>query len=179
MVNQKFTPIDSKKSIPASLTDIRQLFRRYLVEDWEPVPGETDRSYSIRYLQAGAWETISSRLQPTKEQNLRQCYQVIQYILLWGSRGVSGVRQGVTFIHGGIELANPDRPGDSLAEAYATLGVEQIASMEEIHATYLTKIKFSHPDGVQDPEEKLIRGERTQRLNVAMETIEKNRGKGS
>ncbi len=176
MVNQKFEPINTNKTIPESLGDLRKLFSRYDVEDWEPIPGEADRSYEVRYLQAGQWASISSNLQPTKEQNLRQCYQVINYLFLWGSRGVGGVRQGVTFISGGIEAVNPARPSDSLAESYSTLGVEPENDLEEIQGVYRTKIRFTHPDRVQDPEEKRIRQERTKRLNVAMEAIEKSRG---
>ncbi len=65
--------------------DLRMLFRRYDIEDWEPIPGESDRSYPVRYLQGGQWTTISSLVQPTKEHNLRHCYQVIQYLFLWTS----------------------------------------------------------------------------------------------
>ncbi len=47
--------------------------------------------------------------------------------------------------------------------------------MEEVTSVYHAKIKYAHPDGAQDPEEKRIREQRTQRLNLAYEAIEKAR----
>ncbi len=52
-------------------------------------------------------------------------------------------------------------------EAYATIGVEPTVSMEEVTSVYHAKVKFAHPDGTQDPEEKRVREDRTKRLNLA------------
>lgn len=42
-------------------------------------------------------------VQPIREHNLRQYYQVIQYLFLWASRGVAGVSKGGGFHpHGGL-----------------------------------------------------------------------------
>ena len=41
----------------------------------------------------GQWLAISSHIQPTSAQNLRQGDQTIQYLLLRGARGVGGVSQ--------------------------------------------------------------------------------------
>jgi len=100
--------------------------------------------------------------------------QVIQYLFLWASRGVGRVSKGVTFIHGGFATVGA-QPEDRMAEAYATIGVEPTVSMEEVTSVYHAKVKYAHPDGVQDPEEKRIREQRTQRLNLAYEAIEKAR----
>ena len=54
------TVIETKKTIPETLADLRMLFRRYDREDWEPISGESNCSYSVRYLQGGPWTTISS-----------------------------------------------------------------------------------------------------------------------
>lgn len=169
------TTMETSKTIPETLADLRKLFARYDIEDWEPIPGDKDHSYGVRYRQAGQWVTISSLVQPTKAKNLRQCYQVIQYLFLWGARGVGGVSQGVTFIHGGLATTGNHQTEDVLAEAYATLGVEPTASMEEINSVFRTKSRFVHPDGVQDLDEKKVREQRSKRLNDAHDVIEKAR----
>ena len=87
----------SLQTFGETLADLRMLFSRDDIGDW-PIHGESDRSYSVRYLQGGQWTAISSLVQPTKDHNLRQCYQVIQYLFLWASRGVGGVSKGVTSI---------------------------------------------------------------------------------
>ena len=170
------TTMTSNKAVSDTLQDLRNLFSRYHIEEWEPIPSKVDLSYSVRYRQDDQWVLISSRMQPTKAKNLRQCYQVIQYLFLWTSRGVGGVSQGVTFIHGGLVRVGEAIDEDGLAEAYATLGVAPSDSMEEVNAVYRAKIKFNHPDGVQDPQEKSLREERSSRLNGAWEMVQKDRG---
>ena len=165
----------SNKSVSETLTDLRSLFKRYEIEEWEPIRSETDLSYTVRYRTAGQWIMIGSRSQSTRAKNLRQCYQVIQYHLLWASRGVSGISQGVTFIHGALVKVGPDTGDESLEEAYATIGVDSAAGMEEIGALYRTKMKFNHPDGTNDPEEKRQREERCKRLNHAWGLVQKAR----
>jgi DnaJ-domain-containing protein 1 len=169
------TMMISNKTVSETLQDLRILFNRYNVEEWEPVRSEQDLSYSVRYRKDGQWVTISSRLQATRAKNLRQCHQVIQFLFLWASRGVGGVSQGVTFIHGGLVRVGEGQDEDGMAEAYATLGVDPDDSLDEIGAVYRAKIKFNHPDGVQDPQEKRTREERTSRLNGAWGLIEKAR----
>ncbi len=94
---------------------------------------------------------------------------MIQYQFLWAERGVSGVTNGVTFIHGGLVK-------DNLAEAYAIVGVEASASLAEIQSVYRAKVQHQHPDKVTDPQEKRVREERIKRLNQAKDLIEKARG---
>ena len=169
------TTMTSNKTVSDTLQDLRSLFSRYKIEEWEPIPSKVDLSYSVRYRQDHQWVNISSRMQPTKAKNLRQCYQVIQYLFLWASRGVGGVSQGVTFIHGGLVRVGQAMDEDGLAEAYAILGVDSSDSLEEVGAVYRAKIKFNHPDGVQDPQEKQVMEERSARLNGAWTMIEKGR----
>lgn len=169
------TTMVSNKTVAETLQDLRQLFRRYDVEEWEPIRSEQDLSYAVRYRKDNQWVIISSRLQATRARNLRQCYQVIQYLFLWAARGVGGVSQGVTFIHGGLLRVGEAQDEDGLAEAYATLGVDASDSLEEIGMVYRAKIKFNHPDGIKDPQEKQVREERSSRLNGAWGLIEKSR----
>lgn len=166
------TTMTSNKTVSETLQDLRALFLRYDVEEWEPIRSEQDLSYAVRYRKDGQWVTISSRLQASRARNLRQCYQVVQYLFLWASRGVGGISQGVTFIGSALVKVGPDIINETLEEAYATVGVESSATMEEIAALYRTKMKFNHPDGVQDPDEKRQREERAKRLNLAYERIQ-------
>ena len=62
-----------------------------------------------------------------------------------------------------------------MSEAYATIGVEPTVSMEEVTSDYHAKIKYAHPDGTQDPEERRVREDRTKRLNLAYDAIQKAR----
>ena len=67
----------------------------------------------------------------------------------------------VTIIHGGLATVGA-QPENRMAEAYATIGVEPTVSMEEVTSVfYQAKIKYAHPDGTQDPEERRVREERT------------------
>lgn len=170
------TSMVSNKTVSETLTALRTLFNRYEIEEWEPIRSETDLSYAVRYRTAGQWIMIGSYSQSTRAKNLRQCYQVIQYHLLWASRGVTGISQGVTFIHGGLVKVGPDTGNESLEVAYATIGVDSIAGLEEIGALYRTKMKFNHPDGINDPEEKRQKEERCKRLNEAWGLVQKARG---
>jgi len=47
--------------------------------------------------------------------------------------------------------------------------------MEEVTSICHAKIKHAHPDGTQDPEERKAREDRTRRLNLAYEAIQKAR----
>ena len=72
---------------PETLADLRSLFGKYEIEDWEPIPGQEDHSYSVRYLRyakasAGAELTVlgceafpqeSCRLHLATEFNRLRC----------------------------------------------------------------------------------------------------------
>lgn len=62
-----------------------------------------------------------------------------------------------------------------LTETYATIGVEPMVSMEEVFSVYHAKIKYARPDGTQDLEGRKVREDRTKRLNLAYEAIQKAR----
>ena len=169
------TTMKSTKTIAETLADLRKVFSKYGIEDYEPVPSQTDNSYAVRYFQGGGWLTIASRMQPTKALNLRVCYSVIDSLFLWASRGVSGVSQGVTFIGTGLVKGGDVRGEDDLAEAYTTIGVDPGVSWGEVESVYKAKVRHVHPDGVQDPELKRVGEERLKRLNAAYELLEKHR----
>ena len=53
--------------------------------------------------------------------------------------------------------------------------MEPTVSMEEVTGVYHAKIKYAHPDGAQDPEERKVREDRTKRLKVANRAVQKAR----
>jgi hypothetical protein len=170
----KISVIDSEKTVSESLADLRKLFKSWGIEEWEPIPGEDGRSYSVRYLRNKQWTEIESMLQPTKAMNLRVCLQVVQYLKLWENRGVTGIAKGVTFM-GGMVVKEGGAKED-YEQSCAVLGVEPDASLEEVEKTYRLKTQFHHPDKFQDPEEKKQAEERFKRIDRAYNHIKKVKG---
>lgn len=164
----KISIIDSEKTVAETLVDLRKLFSDWSITDWEPIPGQDGRSYSVRYFR-GQWIEIKSELQPTKAHNLRVCYQVIQYMKLWENRGITGIAKGVTFVGGGLVPTREDANRENYEESCATLGVPSDASWEEIDRTYKLKVQFAHPDKGGDPE-------RFKRVQAAFEYLKKVKG---
>ena len=167
MGRSKFSVIQTEKTVSDSLADIRRLMKGWGVEDFEPIPGEDGRSYAVRYLRGGVWTEIRSRLQPTKAHNARQVLQVMQYLKLWGERGIEGRAPGGSFV-GGLVPTKPARD-ESFDEACATLGVEPTASMEEVERVWRVKVQFAHPDKGGD-------AERFKRIQKAYELIARVKG---
>jgi hypothetical protein len=170
----KISVIDSEKTVSESLADLRKVFKSWGIEEWEPIPGEDGRTYSVRYLKNKQWTEIKSQLQPTKAMNLRVCYQVITYLKLWENRGVTGISQGVTFV-GGL-VPSGDGAKEDYEQSCAVLGVDPTASMEEVEKTYKLKVQFAHPDRYQDPAEKKQAEERFKRIDRAYNHIKKVKG---
>ena len=48
-------------------------------------------------------------------------------------------------------------------------------TLQRTGSVYDAKIRYAHPDGAQDPEEKSVREDRTKRMNPAYEPIQKAR----
>ena len=156
----------TKKTVTETLSDIRKMFRGHGIEDHEAVPGE-GTAYSIRYFNSQTWVEIESRLQPTKAQNLRQCFQVIDSLLRWQVRGVSGLASGQAFMTNALVPTDTTHAKASeFVEACGTLGVDPDTSIEEIRDVYRVKAKRAHPDAGGD-------AERFKRLTRALEVIEK------
>lgn len=160
--------IDTAKTAQETLADLRKLMKDWGIEDYEPVPGEDGRSYTVRYLRGKVWMEVSSTLQPTKAQNLRAVYWAIHNLKTWGERGISGMASGVTFAG---ELVPTGRGSDreSFDEACEILGVDHDAPVNEVQKVYQIKVQRHHPDKGGDPE-------RFKRLNKAYELIIKVKG---
>jgi len=171
----KISVIDSDKTVSESLAHLRVLFGKWGIEEWEPIPGEDNRSYTVRYLKNKQWVEITSQLQPTKAMNLRVCYQVITYLKLWENRGVTGIAQGVTFV-GGLVTTENNADREDYEQSCAVLGVDSAASLAEVEGVYKTKVKFAHPDHFTDPEERKQAEERFKRIDKAYNYIKKVKG---
>ncbi|MBA7593735.1 hypothetical protein ES703_00666 [subsurface metagenome] len=157
--------IDTRKTVSQTLADLRKLFSRWEMEDWEPLPDETGPGYRVRYYRNRSWTEIGSFYQPSKAMNLRVCYQVIDNMLRWEARGVTGLIKGTAFMGGDLVTTTRSKT-ESFEEACATLGVDPESSFEEVRRVYQVKVQFSHPDKGGDPE-------RFKRIQKAFELIEK------
>jgi len=167
--------IKTKKTVSETLRELRQLFKRYGIEDWEPVPIDGGAGYSVRYLRGKNWTEITSVLQPSKAMNLRVCYQVIKNMFIWEARGVSGHVKGTAFM--GAELVtSTSTKSESFDEACAILGVDPGASLEEIERIYKVKSQYAHPDKFREPAEKEKATERFKRIQKAYELIKRIKG---
>ena len=168
--------IKTSKTVSQTLADLRRLFSRYEIEDWEPIPVEKGPGYTVRYFRNRIWTEIGSYYQPTKAMNLRVCFQVIDNMFRWEARGVSGLVKGTAFM-GGDLIPTEARATESFDEACAILGVEPDASWEEVDRVYKIKIQYAHPDKFPKPEEKKAAEARFKRINTAYELVKKVKAK--
>jgi hypothetical protein len=169
---QKPSTIKTDKTVSQTLADLRRLFRKQGIEDWEPLPAEQGPGYTVRYYRDRSWTEIGSFYQPTKGTNIRQCYQVIDNMFRWEARGITGLirtkGEGQAFM-GGELVATTKPQAESFDEACAIIGVEPDAPIEEVRKIYQIKVQRFHPDHGGDPE-------RFKRLQKAFELIEKVKG---
>lgn len=164
-MTERISIIKTQKTVSQTLADLRRLFRKWEIEDWEPIPAEQGPGYAIRYLRNNSWTEVGSYYQPTKAMNLRVCHQVIDYMFRWETRGVTGLIRGTAFMGG--ELVATRAPGrESFDEACAVLGIDPEASWDEIKRVYQVKVQYAHPDRGGDEE-------RFKRIQRAFEIIEK------
>ena len=110
--------IDTDKTVPDTLADMRRLFKEWGIEDWETFADDSGTGYTVRFLRGKTWTEIGSSLQPAKAQNLRVCYWVVHNLKTWGERGVTGLAQGVQFV-GGLVPTGKDTAKESYEEACA------------------------------------------------------------
>jgi len=167
--------IETSKTVSDTLADLRQLFFKWGIEDWEPIPVENGPGYTVRYFRSRSWTEIGSYYQPTKAMNLRVCYQVIDNMFRWEARGVSGLVKGTAFMGGDLVTTEGGKT-ESFDEACAILGVEPEASWEEIERTYKIKAQFAHPDTKQGEEEKKAAEARFKRIQKAYDLVKKVKG---
>lgn len=169
MTSERVSIIKTHKTVSQTLADLRTLFRKMGIEEWEPVPSEQGPGYSVRYYRNKSWTEIGSYFQPTKAMNLRVCYQVVDNMFRWEARGVTGVIRGTAFM-GGDLVATAGAGRESFDEACAVLGIDPEASWDEINRVYQIKVQYAHPDKPGGDEN------RFKRIQKAFEIIEKVKG---
>jgi len=168
--------IKTSKTVSQTLADLRRLFLKWAIEDWEPIPVEKGPGYTVRYFRNRSWTEIGSYYQPTKAMNLRVCYQVIDNMFRWEARGVTGLVKGTAFMGGELVATGTGRgERESVDEACAILGVAPEASWEEIDRVYSLKVLFCHPDKLVNasPEQKRAGEARFKRLTKAYDLVKK------
>ena len=169
--------IKTSKTVSQTLADLRLLFSKWGIEDWEPIPVEKGPGYTVRYFRNRIWTEIGSYYQPTKAMNLRVCFQVIDNMFRWEVRGVSGLVKGTAFMGGELVATERGaRESESFDEACAILGVEPETSWEEIDRLYKIKVQYAHPDKFTKPEEKKLAEERFKRIEKAYGLVKKVKG---
>lgn len=161
--------IQTNKTVSETLTELRELFKKQEIEDFESIPAATGLGYSVRYLRGSNWTEIGSTLQPSKADNLRVCFQVIDNMFRWEKRGVSGLVKGTSFIGGALVVTVKANERESFDEACGVLGIEPSASGEEIKRIFQVKAQYVHADhGGSD--------ERMKRLQKAYDLVMKVKG---
>lgn len=167
VMTERVSIIRTEKTVSQTLADLRRVFRKWDIEDWEPVPAEKGPGYAVRYFRNKSWTEIGSYFQPTKAMNLRVCHQVIDNMFRWETRGVTGLIRGTAFMGGDLVATGAGR--ESFDEACAVLGVDPEATWEEIKRVYQIKAQYAHPDKGGDEA-------RFKRIQRAFEIIEKVKG---
>lgn len=125
-------------------------------------PGAT-----IRYMRNGQWQSISCFGFPSRAQNLRQCYFLLDRLRIAEQNGVQ--YQGLTFTKEVAAVNGEQSRRQDLMEAYDILGAGPDDPVDLIKDIYRRKSMFYHPDRGGNPE-------KFKRLTEAYELIMKSRG---
>ena len=156
------------KDTSTTMRDLRHMFGKWDVEMWEPIPDQQRApGVTLRYYRAGSWQQVHCDAFPTRAQNLRQVYLLLDRLRIAEKNGVSYT--GLTSTR---ELVKASPEGESktrLQDAYFVLGVTPGDSMELIKVIYQKKASFYHPDHGGD-NDKFVQ------LQKAYETICEARG---
>ena len=144
--------LNTNKSWNDTLTDIRDEFRRWDVEDYLlPIKSECLKAgkVSLTFAVHGQWcKPECARWQKGHtphwlERNLRAIYLVIHAARLADQRGIGGLLAEVS-----KHLA---LPADPAIDPYAALGARPDASPEVLRHAYREAVKKHHPDVGGDP----------------------------
>jgi len=125
-------------------------------------PGAT-----VRYMRNGQWQSVSCYGFPTRAQNLRQCFLLLERLRIAEQHGVQ--YQGLTFTKDMATTSGETSRKEDLLDAYDTLGVSPDDPIELVKSVYSRKSQFYHPDKGGDPE-------KFKRLTKAYELVMKGRG---
>lgn len=121
----------------------------------------------VRYMRNGQWQEIACYGFPTRSENLRQCFLLLDRLRIAEQHGVQ--YQGLTFTKELATTTGEASKRESLLDAYDILGVSPDDPVDLIKDVYRRKSMYYHPDkGGSD--------EKFKRLTKAYELIMKTRG---
>jgi len=164
-------------TVPVDQTrrDIRHTFFKWEIDPsefeilWEEdlARGRRGPGARVRYYRNGSWQEMSCFGFPTRAENLRQCFLLLDRLRIAEQHGVRYA--GLTFTK---ELAAVDREQsrkEDLLEAYDILGAGPDDPIELVKDVFHKKCHFYHPDkgGTED---------KFKRLRAAYERICESRG---
>lgn len=163
--------------IDRTRADIRRQFSLWDIDpsEWEIVYQE-DRSSGriikqpgaiVRYMRGGTWQEIACYGYPSRAQNLRQCFFLLERLRIAEQNGVQ--YQGLTFTKEVATVNTENTRRQDIMDAYDFLGASPDDPIELIKEIYRKKSMYYHPDrGGTD--------EKIKRLNQSYELILKSRG---
>ncbi|KKM94732.1 hypothetical protein LCGC14_1195440 [marine sediment metagenome] len=165
-------------AVDQSRRDIRHAFAMWDIDPsefeilWEEERGGRGQIMKrpgaiVRYLRNSQWQTISCYGFPSRPENLRQCYLLLNRLRIAEQHGVQ--YEGLSH---STEVAAPDTASarrESILDAYDTLGAGPEDPLELIKDIYRRKSMYYHPDKGGD-------AEKFKRLTAAYELIMKSRG---
>jgi len=157
--------------------DIRDTFRKWDIDPSEfEILYEEDREGRqvirrpgaiVRYMRNSTWQTVACYGFPTRSENLRQCFLLMDRLRIAEQHGIQ--YQGLTY---STDLAAVDRESakkEGLLDAYDILGVGPDDPLELLKDVYRKKSNYYHPDKGGDPE-------KFKKLTNAYNLIMKSRG---
>lgn len=144
------TFLETKKTIPETLTDLDRLLRSVGITNWVPIASVRGPGYRVKFLWNGKWIPVTSTIQPTPESNLRMCYRALHHVFEMEARGVTGMVQKIT---SEMSMAvSRQEVGRPIEYDYAILGLNQSATLGDIKHAYNKLAMIDHPDTGGDTE---------------------------
>ncbi len=158
--------------------EIRDTFRKWDIDPSEfEIVWEEERESgriirrpgaTVRYYRAGTWQLVSCFAFYTRQENLRQCFLLLDRLRIAEQHGVQ--YQGLTHTTDLSTATNTESSKkESLLDAYDILGVSPDDPLDLIKSIYQRKSLHYHPDKGGDPN-------KFKRLTKAFELIMKSRG---
>jgi len=165
----------------AKVTDIdetrRQIRRNFALWDIDPSEFEIMWEESkeggrrpgaiVRFLRNTKWQIITCYNFPTRAENLRQCFLLIERLRIAEQHGVQ--YEGLTSTKEIATTTQEAARKQDLLEAYDILGVSPDDPVELVKDVYRRKSMYYHPD-------KGGEAEKFKRLTNAYEMVMKSRG---
>jgi len=125
-------------------------------------PGAT-----VRYLRNGQWQEITCLAFPTRSQNLRQIFLLLDRLRKAEQQGVQ--YSGLTFTKDLVATSGESARKEDLLDAYDILGVSPDDPVKLVKDVYRQKVTYYHPD-------KGGSAEKFKRLTKAYEAVMESRG---